>query len=199
MQGTALTRDRQRARLAALVEAARNGERAAWDELVDQLARLVWSITRAYGLAAHDGDDVAQIAWMRLAENLDRLEDPGAVKSWLATTTRRECLTLLRQRARVEHVDVDALTDPPAVEAADEPVFARERDRAVWGAFRELPERCRHLLYLLVADRQAGYETIAEMLEMPIGSLGPTRQRCLDRLRQLVVAAGITSLSDASL
>ena len=199
MQGPTLAAEVQRAKLAALVEAARNGERAAWDELVDRLARLVWSITRAYGLEAHDGDDVAQIAWMRLAENIDRLQDPGAVKTWLATTTRRECITLLRQRSRVDQVDVDLLTDALSVEGADEPVFARDRDRAVWAAFRQLSERCRRLLYLVVADRDAGYEAISAVLEMPIGSIGPTRQRCLERLRTLIAGAGITSLSDASL
>jgi RNA polymerase sigma factor (sigma-70 family) len=197
--GPTPTAEAQRAKLAALVEAARNGERAAWDELVDRLAKLVWSITRAYGLESHDGDDVAQIAWMRLAEHIDRLQDPGAVKTWLATTTRRECITLLRQRARVEHVDVDLLTDALSVQPADEPVLTRDRDRAVWAAFRELPDRCRRLLYLVVADREAGYEAISAALDMPIGSIGPTRQRCLERLRSLIAGAGITSLSDASL
>jgi len=199
VQRPTLTAEGQRAKLAALVEAARDGERAAWDELVDRLARLVWSITRAYGLEPHDGDDVAQIAWMRLAENIDRLQDPGSVKTWLATTTRRECITLLRQRARVELVDADVLAEALTVEGADEPVFARDRDRAVWAAFRQLPERCRRLLHIVVADRQEGYDAIAAALDMPIGSIGPTRQRCLERLRGLIGTAGITSLSDASL
>ena len=198
MQGPTLTADRDRAQLAALVTAAQHGERAAWDALVDRLARLVWSITRAYGLAAHDGEDVAQIAWMRLAEHIGRLEDPGAVKSWLATTTRRECLTLLRQRARVEHVGDDVLAEMLIAPAADTRVFAREHDRAVWTAFGQLPERCRRLLALVVADRQAGYETLSAVLGMPIGSIGPTRQRCLERLRGLMAAVGITASSDPS-
>ena len=184
--------------LAALVTAAAGGERAAWDELVTRLARLVWSITRAYGLDPHDGNDVAQIAWMRLAEHIDRMHDPGSVTTWLATTTRRECITVLRQRARVQPVDVDDLAEVELSAPPEATVFASERDRLVWAAFGRLSERCQRLLHLVVADKQGGYDEIAAVLDMPIGSIGPTRQRCLDRLRELLVGAGISSLADAS-
>ncbi len=190
---------RERAELAALVEAARAGDRRAWDRLVERLARLVWSVTRAYGLQPQDGDDVAQITWMRLAENIDRLHDPGSVKTWLATTAKRECLTTLRQRARVQPIDVDVLAGEMLSAPVDADVLASERDRMVWMAFEQLSERCRRLLHLVVADKDGGYTEIAAVLDMPIGSIGPTRQRCLDRLRQLLGAGGITSLADASL
>lgn len=178
--------------------AARNGERAAWDALVDRLARLVWSVTHAFGLDPQDGADVAQIAWMRLAENIDHLQDPGAVGTWLATTTRRECITVLRQRTRVQPTDVDAFTDAMTSPGTDATVLTSERDRLVWVAFEQLSERCRRLLRLAVADKQGGYDEISAVLDMPVGSIGPTRQRCLDRLRQLLASVGITSLSDAS-
>jgi RNA polymerase sigma factor (sigma-70 family) len=198
VRGGTVPAERKRAELAALVLAARNGERAAWDALVDRLARLVWSVTHAFGLDPQDGADVAQIAWMRLAEHIDRLHDPGAVGTWLATTTRNECITVLRQRARVQPTDVDALTEAMTSPAAEATVLTSERDRLVWVAFEQLSERCRRLLRLAVADKQGGYEEISVVLDMPIGSIGPTRQRCLDRLRQLLATAGITSLSDAS-
>lgn len=189
---------RERAELAALVESARTGDRRAWEALVSRLARLVWSITRAYGLSPQDGDDVAQIAWMRLAENIDRISDPRMVKSWLATTTKRECITTIRQRARVQPVDVDVLADEMLGPAVDSEVFTRERDRMVWAAFEQLSERCRRLLHLAIADKQGGYEEIAAVLDMAIGSIGPTRQRCLDNLRRILAAAGITSLPESS-
>jgi RNA polymerase sigma factor (sigma-70 family) len=193
-----LSADAQRSAMAALVRRAQDGDRAAWDELVAALARLVWSVTRGFNLSVADSEDVVQIVWMRLAENIDRLRDPGGVKTWVAVTARRECITLLRQRARVSPVDIDELPEPSSSPAADQPVFERARDRAVWLAFGQLSERCRRLLHLVVADRTASYESLAEQLDMPIGSIGPTRQRCLERLRVLLAGAGITSLSDAS-
>jgi RNA polymerase sigma factor (sigma-70 family) len=196
--GATVPAERKRAELAALVMAARNGERAAWDALVDRLARLVWAVTHAFGLDPQDGADVAQIAWMRLAENIDRLQDPGAVGTWLATTTRRECITVLRQRARVQPTDVEALAGVMTSPGTDATVLTSERDRLVWVAFEQLSERCRRLLRLAVADKQGGYDEISAVLDMPVGSIGPTRQRCLDRLRRLLATAGITSLSDAS-
>jgi RNA polymerase sigma factor (sigma-70 family) len=196
--GATAPAERKRAELAALVMAARNGERAAWDALVDRLSRLVWAVTHTFGLDPQDGADVAQIAWMRLAEHIDRLQDPGAVGTWIATTTRRECITVLRQRARVQPTDVDALTDVMTSPAVDATVLTSERDRLLWVAFGQLSERCRRLLRLAVADKQGGYDEISAVLDMPIGSIGPTRQRCLDSLRQLLASAGITSLPDAS-
>ena len=198
MGGATVSAERQRAELAALVEAARGGEQAAWNELVARLGRLVWSITRAYRLDPQDGDDVAQIAWMRLAEHIDRLSDPGSVKMWLATTTKRECITMLRQRARVQPVDVDELALQMMSPAADVDVFTSERDRLVWSAFERLSERCQRLLHLAVADKDGGYVEIAALLDMPVGSVGPTRQRCLDNLRRFLAAAGISSFADAS-
>lgn len=189
---------RERAALAALVVSARAGDRRAWNELVERLGRFVWSITRAYGLSPQDGDDVAQIAWMRLAENIDRIADPQMVKSWLATTTKRECLTAIRQRARVQPVDVDVLATEMLTPPVDAEVFTRDRDRIVWEAFRQLSERCQRLLHLSIADKQGGYDEIAAVLDMAIGSIGPTRQRCLDRLRQLLARAGISSLPESS-
>ncbi|HEV7804384.1 MAG TPA: sigma-70 family RNA polymerase sigma factor [Solirubrobacteraceae bacterium] len=198
MGGATVSAERQRAELAALVEAARGGEQAAWNELVARLGRLVWSVTRAYRLDPQDADDVAQIAWMRLAENIDRLSDPGSVGAWLATTTKRECIAMLRHRARVQPVDVDVLAAQMMSPAADADVFTSERDRLVWSAFKRLSERCQRLLHLAVADKDSGYLEIAALLDMPVGSVGPTRERCLDRLRQLLGSAGISSFADAS-
>ncbi|MDP9795144.1 RNA polymerase sigma factor (sigma-70 family) [Catenuloplanes nepalensis] len=167
--------------LPAVVDAAAAGDRAAWDVLVERYGRLVWAIARGFRLGDADAADVSQAVWLRLVENLDGIRDPGALASWLGTTTRREALAVLRRRSDVPLSDLDD------TDAGDEPppwhgVLAEERDRELWRAFDRLPHRCQRLLRLLVIE-PAGYSAAAAALDVPIGSLGPTRARCLHALR----------------
>jgi RNA polymerase sigma factor (sigma-70 family) len=175
--------------VARLVECAAAGDEHAWQGLVDEFSGLVWAATRAHRLSEADGADVAQTTWLRLVEHLDRLDEPARVGAWLATTTRRECLRVLRRSTRlVPHGD--ELTDEgPAHDAA---LLIRERDVTLWTAFARLSDRDRALLRMLIADPAPSYEEIGAALGMPIGSIGPTRARALEALRRAVERLGLT-------
>lgn len=171
-----------------LVAAARDGDSTAWAELVDAFVGLIWAITRAHRLDDGSAQDVSQTTWLRLVENLDRLSDPQRVGAWLATTARRECLRVLRQPGRYElldgAVDLDGLAaDGPPVDAD---LLRGEQTRQVQAALAQLPDGCRVLLGLLVLEPAPTYEEIAASLAMPVGSIGPTRARCLAKLRALL-------------
>jgi len=167
-----------------LVRAAARGDAGAWDELVDRYTGLVWAVARAHRLSAADAADVAQTTWLRLVEHLGRLKTPAAVGAWLATTARRECLHVLRQASRCQ--PSEAVPEPEATERpdADAPLLLAERDATLWRAFTRLPARDQALLRLLTADPRPSYDEIGLALDMPIGSIGPTRARALERLRR---------------
>jgi RNA polymerase sigma factor (sigma-70 family) len=179
--------------IAALVRAAREDDEGAWNELVDEFGGLVWSIARAHRLSPSDAADLSQTTWLRLAEHLGRIREPERIGGWLAATARNECLRL-QARARRELPFGDELPEPPP--AGGPSLAARlvrdERAAALWTAFAELPERCRSLLRVLMADEPPAYEEVGAALDMPVGSIGPTRARCLERLRRLVARGGIT-------
>lgn len=166
-----------------LVRAARDGSREAWAAIVDRFSPLVMAVARRYRLSPPDVDDVYQVVWLRLAEHLDRLRDPDRVAGWLATTTRNEALRVARRAQREAHADLEiiAADDTPT----DDLLSSNEIRVAVAAAFATLGERCRQLLsYLLV--KELHYEEVSRRLGMPVGSIGPTRQRCLQRLRSLL-------------
>jgi RNA polymerase sigma factor (sigma-70 family) len=178
--------------IALLVQRAACGDKRAWERLVDQYARLIWAMTRDFKLAESDAADVFQATWLRLLEHIDRLEHPARVGSWLAATARRECLRSLAARKRVMLVhDDDALKVGAAAHEpeVDERLLAAERDQTVRDALSRLPWRWRRLVELLMADPPASYAEISEQLGLPVGSIGPTRGRCLARLRVLLQAS----------
>lgn len=177
--------------VAALVRAAAAGDQAAWDRLVERYVGLLWRVARRHRLGDQDARDVVQTTWLRLAEHLDRLERPEYVGAWLATTARNESLRVLRLARRQLPMPVDELPDDGVDGRLEAGLLLAERDRKLWAAFAALSERCRTLLELLVADPPPSYEEIGAALGMPVGSIGPTRARCLDRLRERVVLAGI--------
>jgi RNA polymerase sigma factor (sigma-70 family) len=185
------------AAIAKLVETAADGDRQAWDALIGEFAGLIWAIARAHRLDDADAADVAQATWLRLFENLGRLRDPGYVGAWLATTARRECLRVLRLSARSLPVG-DEIPDRecPGLLPGDALITA-ERDRALWQSFSRLRASDQALLRLLVADPPPAYEEIALALNMPIGSIGPTRQRALQRLSEELEHQGELSLMTA--
>jgi RNA polymerase sigma factor (sigma-70 family) len=178
--------------VAQLVRAAAAGDQTAWNQLVERFNGLVWSVVRAHRLSGADASDAVQTTWLRLVENLDRLQDPERVGAWLATTARRECLRTLRLSTRAVPTETELLPDPGTDTPLDAALLANERDRALWTAFGGLSERCQMLLRILVADPPPSYEEVGAVLDMPIGSIGPTRQRCLERLRGLAETAGVT-------
>jgi RNA polymerase sigma factor (sigma-70 family) len=174
--------------VAALVAAAAAGDRGSWEQLVDAYVGLIWAIARGYRLSDGDAHDVTQTTWLRLVEHIDRLSDPSRVGAWLATTTRRECLRVLRQSRREvllaawDDID-DAEPDADPVDAA---LIRGEQAVSVREAVSTLNPRCQALLEMLVLDPPPSYEEVSAALGMPIGSIGPTRGRCLRRLRLLL-------------
>ena len=168
-----------------LVAGAARGEQPAWHALVDRYLPLVRAVARAYRLADRDAEDVSQTVWLRLVEHLGSIREPRALPKWLITTAQHEALRLIRSNGR--ELPVDPLTGPAARVADDVDVAAEllraERQQALRDGLAELSPRDRQLLVLLVADPPLSYQQISTVLGMPIGSIGPTRRRCLERLR----------------
>jgi RNA polymerase sigma factor (sigma-70 family) len=177
--------------IAPLVRGAAAGDRRAWERLVDQYARLIWSITVDFKLVESDAADVVQTTWLRLLEHIDRIEYPERVGSWLAATARNECLRTLAARKRVVVGTDDAELTSVAVQApaVDERLLADERAQVVREALTRLPQRWQRLLEMLMADPPVPYTEISTELGLPVGSIGPTRGRCLARLRVLLQAS----------
>jgi RNA polymerase sigma factor (sigma-70 family) len=178
---------------ARLVRAAESGDASAWEEIVESFSGLVWSVIRGYRLAQADAADVFQTVWLRLAEHLDRIRDPERVGAWLATTARRESLRVVQGRSRLVLTDRSDLLDTghpgenaPEQAALDAEQAMLDSDRAarLWRAFGALPERCQKLLRVLMATPPPSYAEAAAALDMRIGSIGPSRARCLDQLKR---------------
>jgi RNA polymerase sigma factor (sigma-70 family) len=170
-----------RDRHAACVIAARQGDRCALDALVADLTPLVWHVARGTGLDRATAEDVVQTVWLALLRHLDRVTEPRAIASWLITTTRREAQRTRSGRNLLEWDGETAAREP----SPEHEVLRTERDRALWAAFHKLPQRCQELLRLTVLAGRAEYRAVAEALDMPQGSIGPTRGRCLNTLRSL--------------
>jgi RNA polymerase sigma factor (sigma-70 family) len=175
--------------LSELAGAAARGDDTAWGIIVDRHSQLVWTVVRSHRLRPADAADAFQTTWLRLVEHLGRLKRPDQLGAWLVTTARRECLRLLRVRGR-EFADADI------ADRADEPdtgalgpeaaLLVSEENAAVARAFALLPQRCQAILRLTFADPAPSYGQIAQILDIPVGSIGPTRRRCLDHLRTLL-------------
>jgi RNA polymerase sigma factor (sigma-70 family) len=170
-----------------LVTRAAKGDQQAWDALVERYAPLIWSICRRYRLGDADAEDVGQAVWMQLVSQLDSLRDPAALPGWLSTTTRRECFRV--QRATGRHLcagqmpDLENIADGQAA-AADHELLVAERNAALRDAFTRLPPDCQRLLAMLSSDPPVPYAEISARLGISIGSIGPIRGRCLERLRR---------------
>ena len=177
--------------VSALVRAAATGDQSAWNAIVERFSSLVWATARAHRLSRDDASDVAQTTWLRLVEHLDRIREPDRLGAWLATTARHESLRVIRRGARELPSDEADLFEAPADESLDRLLVVPERDGLLWRAFAKLSERCKSLLRLLMADEEPTYEEVGAALGMPIGAIGPTRGRCLDRLRGSVEIAEI--------
>ena len=177
-----------------LVIRARHGDQGAWDELVERHAPLIWSICRRYHLGGADAEDVAQAVWLRLVDQLHRLREPAAIAGWLATTTRRECCRVLRTARRPEAawpgLDAETIPDDQA-QTAEQELLAAERHAALREALAHLTPREQQLLVSLAAVPPVPYAEISARLGIPVGSIGPTRGRCLDKLRRYPAIAAL--------
>jgi RNA polymerase sigma factor (sigma-70 family) len=169
-----------------LVEAARKGDQSAWDAIVDKYGSRVWAVARAHRLNRADAEDVFQVTFLRLVTHIDTIQEPNRVGAWLATTARYESLTVLRRTGRAIPSSDDQVMDAPdpLLPPVESGLLADERDAELYAALARLSEPCQRLLRLLMADPEPSYEEVGRALDMPIGSIGPTRGRCLKHLRR---------------
>lgn len=183
-----------------LVTRAAGGDQSAWDEIVERYAPLVWSICRRYRLDRADTDDVAQNVWLRLVEQLSALREPAALPGWLATTTQRECLRVLRVNSqadrRNERLADEMMTASQSVEIEEE-IIAAEWNRVLNQAFDELLPPCRELLSMLMQEPPVPYAEISRRLGIPVGGIGPSRARCLDKMRRSSPLAALLEAEQA--
>jgi RNA polymerase sigma factor (sigma-70 family) len=171
----------------ALVRRVGDGDHEAWNEIVERYSPLVWSICARYQLSRPDTDDVGQGVWLMLVEHIGKLRQPAALPGWLATTTRNECLRVLRTASRYDPdgLPADDLMPPDLDErAVEDDLIEAELNAALRAAFAELPEACHTLLSMLIQDPPPSYAAVSSALDMPVGSIGPTRARCLAQLRR---------------
>ena len=187
------------AALPELVQRAGAGDRVAWDELVDRYGSLVWAVARAHRLSAADAADVSQTVWLRLVENLGRLREPEALAGWLRSTTRNECVRVIRRGSReITQAEFDTDEASAREPSPEELLLASERDRKLWSTLLQLSQRCRDLLRVMAYSPDVGYIEISRLLGLPVGSIGPTRARCLAHLRRRLEQVGYAHASDGA-
>jgi RNA polymerase sigma factor (sigma-70 family) len=154
---------------------------------------MLWSIACSFRLGVADAADAVQNTWLKLVERLDHIAEPDRLGSWLATTARRECLQLLRRTSRERPAATATWLAglPDGTAPVDTGILLEERDAALWNAVGFLPERCQQLLRVLMAAPPPTYRDVAAALDMPMGTIGPSRQRCLEQLRKVLAAQGL--------
>lgn len=179
--------------LPAIVRAAADGDAVAWKALVQRFTNMIMAVARSCGLNDADVAEVHQVTWLRMVENISRIEHPERIAAWLVTTSKRESLRVARARRRVS-VDHDAILQYPdmSVKPMDDGPITEERAAILHKAYAHLPPHCKRLLDLLAVDDTPSYKEISHILSMPIGSIGPTRGRCLEHLRRILEDLGTT-------
>jgi RNA polymerase sigma factor (sigma-70 family) len=172
----------------ALLDNAMAGVESAWKEIVARYSPLVFSVCHRCGVDGFDAEDVVGNVWLRLIANLAKIREPKALPKWLMTTARRECVVLLRDKGR--QIPKEAI-DQTAPGTAEVFLLDAERSDAVRRALAELSESDRALLELLFSDPPTPYVAISVHLGIPVGAIGPTRQRCLARMRRIPSVAAL--------
>ena len=183
-----------------LVARATNGDKRAWDDLVERYAPLVWSICRRHQLSGADAGDVQQSVWLQLVSQLDKIRDPAALPGWLATATRRECGRVLRTaRGPLAAGYVRHAKTSPDQQAGmvEQELLAAERHAALREACTRLPRCCQQLISMLTEDPPVLYAQISASLNIPVSSVGRRRSRCLDKLRRDPVIAALINAEAA--
>jgi RNA polymerase sigma factor (sigma-70 family) len=172
-------------RIAGYLERAQAGEAGALDAVVRELSPLLWHVARSQGVPTSDVYDVVQNTWLELVAHLDGIRSPRALTSWLVVTTKREAWRTNRRGQTTEPSDtlVDIADEAPEM-ATD--LITDERDRMLWRTFQQLSQRCRELLRIVAMVDRPDYAVVGDALGMPHGSIGPTRGRCLAKLRALL-------------
>jgi RNA polymerase sigma factor (sigma-70 family) len=175
------------ARMADLLSAARAGSEDALGQIVNELSPLLWQVARSAGLSQGDAEDVLQTVWMRLITHLDGIHDAGALTGWLVTTTKREAWRVRAAGRKQLPADQDVFADlPDKGPGSEEQVIVEDQRRELWAAIGMLSRRCQELLRIMAFAPRSDYATVAAALGMRVGSIGPTRGRCLAKLRVLL-------------
>ncbi|WP_082561809.1 RNA polymerase sigma factor [Microbacterium sp. Root61] len=178
-------------RAAALFIRWREGESRAMDELVRVMTPVLWHVVRAYGLDRALAEDVVQTTWMTLVRRHDSIAEPLAVSGWLTTCARREAWRVGKLHRRADPTETEDLEPHlPSTESAEHTATVSDESHRLWSAVSKLNDRCQRLLRVVAFDERPDYARIAQDLAMPIGSIGPTRQRCLGKLRALIEGDG---------
>jgi RNA polymerase sigma factor (sigma-70 family) len=179
-----------------LVRSAADGDQRAWRELVARFSGMIAAVGRRYGLSSADVNELQQTTWLRLVEHCSRIEHPERVGGWLATTARRESLQILKRASKYTTGADELLANMPNHHAPelDAGPLAEERNAVLRAAWGKMKPRCRQMLSLLLADEGMAYKDLSELLSMPVGSIGPTRMRCLEHLKRLIAGDGLTSV-----
>lgn len=172
-----------------LLEKATQGVESAWQEIFNRYSPLVYTVCRRHGIVGTDAEDVNGSVWLYLVASVIRLREPEALPGWLTTTTRRECLKVLRDRQRQIPDGREFVIETES--DTDAWLIAEERRNIVRVAFSTLPRRDRALLAMLFSDPPATYTEISSRLGIPVGAIGPTRQRCLARARRIPSIAAL--------
>jgi len=184
------------ARMADLLSAARTGSDDALGQIVNELSPLLWQVARSAGLSQGDAEDVLQTVWMRLITHLDGIHDASALTGWLVTTTKREAWRVRAASRKQLPVDQDVFADlPNKGPGSEEQVILEDQRRELWAAIGLLSRRCQELLRIMAFAPRSDYATVAAALGMRVGSIGPTRGRCLAKLRALLAAGPEGSLA----
>ena len=179
--------------LSLLLANAADGDSDAWCQITERFTRLVWAVARSYRLGTEDAADVVQTTWLRLVDNLNSIEKPDALPGWLATTAQREALSLLRRRSHeppLREVDLSAVRPDSWIPECDVSLLERERDVQLWRCVSQLPAKDQRILRILMSCDRPSYAAVAAALDIPVGSIGPTRMRALHRLRRIVESSG---------
>jgi RNA polymerase sigma factor (sigma-70 family) len=170
---------------AELLARAAKGDQRAWDAIVNRYSGLVWSVCRSCGLNQADAAEVSQTTWLRMVQHVDSIRQPERLGAWLSMTARRESWRIHRQSGRtvlVEETDLFEGVQAPSDEV-DRGLLDAERREALEEAFLTLSPHCQRVMRMLMTDPAPSYAEVAAALDMPVGSIGPTRGRCLSALR----------------
>jgi RNA polymerase sigma factor (sigma-70 family) len=178
-------------RAATLFLRWREGDARAMDDLVRLMTPLLWHVVRAYGLDRALAEDVVQTTWLTLVRRHESITEPQAVSGWLTMVARREAWRVGKLQRRADPTEAESLEPHlPAQESAEQTAATDEQSRRLWRAVAQLNDRCQRLLRIVAFDERPDYARIAQDMAMPIGSIGPTRQRCLGKLRALLESDG---------
>jgi RNA polymerase sigma factor (sigma-70 family) len=175
------------ARMADLLDAARGGSEDALGQITAELSPMLWHVARAAGLGADDAADVVQTVWERLLSHLADIRVPQALISWLVVTTKHEAWRIRATSRRQQPADQEWLTAiPDQATGTEEQIVLDEQQRALWRAVGRLSAQCQELLRIVAFVPRPDYQSVSAALGMPVGSIGPTRGRCLEKIRALL-------------